>query len=248
MKTWMAIGMLLSGIAAAAQEATVVLPHAYRVQFENAWVRVTRVSYGPREKLPTHTHTPVASAYVYLNDGPPVRYTHVDGHTTVATRPPTKARAFRVFRGIDETHEAENLGDVPSEFLRVEFKTEAHSQETFTGRFTPPAGAVRATASRVEFEHPITRITRLTLAAGETLGFEDGNGQPSLLIALAPARLALGTTRHAAALALDTGAAHWIDEAGRHDVRNTGHAATELLRFEFRTPPQRPDGKAGSRD
>src|SRR6267142_2803381 len=45
-----------------------VLPQAYKLQFENDWVKVTRVHYAPHEKLPPHQHTQSASAYVYLND------------------------------------------------------------------------------------------------------------------------------------------------------------------------------------
>ena len=44
------------------------------------------VRYEPMQKLAGHAHTPNPSAYVYLNDGPPVRFTHIGGKGTVATR------------------------------------------------------------------------------------------------------------------------------------------------------------------
>lgn len=62
-----------------AQDAVKTLPDNYKVAFENDHVRVTRVHYGPHATLPGHTHTSLASAYVYLNDSGPVAFTHVGG-------------------------------------------------------------------------------------------------------------------------------------------------------------------------
>ncbi len=237
MRASMMVGIVLSGLVVAAQEATVALPDTYRVQFENAWVRVTRVTYGPRQVLPAHTHTPLASAYVYLNDGPPVRYTHVGGHNTVATRPATKAGSFRVFRGIDEVHSVENLGDAPSEFLRVEFKTEPRATTTFTGRFAPPAGADGVTRAQVELDHPLARITRMTLAADDVLTLDTSGGEPSLLVALSPAALAWGPAASVPALVLETGAVQWLGTRRVGTLRNMGRGSAHLLEFEFRSPP-----------
>ncbi len=62
---------LLIGMALA-QDPLKTLPNAYKLEFENEYVRVVRVHYAPHEKLPAHEHTLNASAYVYLNDGGPV--------------------------------------------------------------------------------------------------------------------------------------------------------------------------------
>src|SRR5689334_9161448 len=114
--------LVVGGIAFASAQA---LPSNYKVQFENAWVRVTEVRYAPFEKVRAHSHTPYPSAYVYLNDGPPVVFRHVGGKGMAATRAATKAGAFRVYKGLEEIHEVENTGNAASEFLRVEFKTAA---------------------------------------------------------------------------------------------------------------------------
>ena len=47
--------------AAVAQDPLKVAPQAYKLEFENEWVRVTRVHYGPFEKIPEHYHTARAS-------------------------------------------------------------------------------------------------------------------------------------------------------------------------------------------
>lgn len=226
------IGVVAMGLVVAADERGTDLANAYRVEFENAWVRVTRVVYEPRQKLPAHTHTPLASAYIYLNDGPAVRYSHVGDHNIVATRPPTRAGAFRVFRGIDEIHEAENLGDTPSHFLRVEFKTAMQDEARFTARIAPPA-ATTTTDAGVEFDHPLTRITRLRIAAGAAL--EVDSALPSLLVAFEPAAIVWDGT--SAPATLETGQTRWVAAGAGRALRNAGHTAAHLLRLEFKTPP-----------
>ena len=90
----------------------------YQTQFENDWVRVIRVRYPANTKVPTHGHPSTVTTYVYLSESSPVRFTHHGGRTHVVTRQPTTPGAFRVSRGGDETHEAENLGPIASDFLR----------------------------------------------------------------------------------------------------------------------------------
>src|SRR5262249_40892073 len=118
-----------------AQDPVKTLPQAYKLQFENEWAKVTRVHYGPSEKLPAHEHTQTASAYVYLNDSGPVVFKHIGLEYGAVTRPATKAGSFRLYRGLKEIHEVENLSDLPSEFLRVEFKTEPVNDKSLYGRF-----------------------------------------------------------------------------------------------------------------
>ena len=81
--------VVMFGGTVVAQEGATTLPNNYKVQFENAWVKVTSVRYEPMEKLGPHTHTPNPSAYVYLNDGPPVVFKHVGGKGMAATRAAT---------------------------------------------------------------------------------------------------------------------------------------------------------------
>jgi hypothetical protein len=54
---------LLFTIAAFAQDPLKVAPQAYKLEFENEWVKVVRVHYGPREKIPAHDHTERSAAY-----------------------------------------------------------------------------------------------------------------------------------------------------------------------------------------
>src|ERR1700741_4793246 len=125
----------LIGTDVVAQDPLKALPQAYKLQFENDWVKVTRVHYGPHERLPAHQHTQTGSAYVYLNDSGPVVFKHIGLAYGAVTRPATKAGSFRLYRGLTEIHEVENLSEKPSDFLRVEFKTEPINDKSLQGRF-----------------------------------------------------------------------------------------------------------------
>jgi hypothetical protein len=231
MKSLSICAVLLSLTVVAAQEGTGPLPSAYHVQFENAWVRVTNVRYGPLEKVAAHSHTPYPSAYVYLNDAGPVIFKHVGGHGTAAKRPATKAGAFRVYQGLEEIHEVENTTAVPSEFLRVELKTEGVSPATFRGKFERPATA-SANGEQVQFDHAQAAFSRITIAPGASWAIAPSTKDPSLLIALAPGSLQAGETR----ATLANGQSLWLATAG--DIRNVGSSSVELLRVRFKTKPR----------
>src|SRR5690242_17028011 len=94
------LSVCLLAVAAFPQDPLKTLPNAYKLEFENEYVRVVRVHYAPHEKLPAHEHTLTASAYVYLSDGGPVVFNHIDKDYGAVTRPATKAGSFRVYHGI----------------------------------------------------------------------------------------------------------------------------------------------------
>lgn len=219
MRTMIVSIALMVAAGASAQEGITNLPGNYLLQFENAWVKVTAVRYGPNEKLPEHTHTPNPAAYVYLNDGPPVVFSHVGGKA--ATRPATKAGAFRVYRGLQEVHEVENTGNVSSEFLRVELKTEAKEPGSFWGKYergVPSAEAV------VHFNHPQVRISRIWIQPAQMLKLETA-AEPALVIALqSGSELRVGQER-------------WMGPSSAMALVNTGGAPIDILRFDFRTAP-----------
>jgi hypothetical protein len=213
------LSLLLMGTGIGAQAA---LPPNYKIQFENAWVRVTGVRYAPLEKVGPHSHTPYASAYVYLNDGPPVIFKHVGEKGMAATRAATKAGAFRVYKGLEEIHEVENTGNAPSEFLRVELKTAAAAPGSFFGKFERPA--VPSTEAVVQFNHPQVRISRLWVMPGQSVEVVAG-GEPVLMIALAQGA------------GLNVGDVKWLEASTRARFGNASPASIDLLRVDFKTQP-----------
>ena len=217
--TAIVIAAVLTAVPAA-QEATTTLPRNYKLQFENAWIKVTAVHYGPNQKLPGHAHTPHASAYVYLNNGGPVIFRHVGGPS--ATRPATRAGAFRVYRGLEEVHEVENVADVPSEFLRVELKTEPRDAAAFRGKFERPASP--SAEPLTHFDHPQVRISRVWLNGGESVTLKTTD-EPALFIAVATA----GNIR--------AGQEWWLPQSATLELSNTAGTPVDLLRFDLKTRP-----------
>jgi hypothetical protein len=214
-----ALTAIITTAGLAAQEGTATLPQNYKLQFENAWVKVTAVRYGPNEKLPGHTHTPNPSAYVYLNDGGPVIFRHVGG--PAATRAATKAGAFRVYKGLEEVHEVENTSSAPSEFLRVELRTEGREPASFRGKFERPA--MPSPEAVVHLDHPQARMSRFWLTAGQKLTVK-ATMEPALIIALA-------TTPE-----FKAGREWWVAQSGSIELVNSGPVPVDFLRFDLKTP------------
>jgi len=225
---------LLVAQAASAQDPLVLLPQAYKLVLENEWVKVVRVRYEPREKLPLHDHTEMAAAYVYLNDGGPVLFTHDYGEMT---RPATKAGSFRLYKAIKETHTVSNPNDVPSEFLRVEFKTQPLEEESFRGRFHREENAMGESYTKVQFENAQIRVTRYFVAPGKGLDATTGADQPALLIATTAGQLRL-QRGGADSLTLVPGIVHWLAAGIASSFDNAGTSGVELLRFDMKTRPR----------
>jgi hypothetical protein len=222
----------LSIVVGAAQDALTVSPDAYRLEFENAWVKVTTVIYGANALIAPHHHTELASAYVYLNDGPPVLFRHEGLPYAGVTRPATKAGSFRVYKGLKEVHSVENASATPSHFLRVEFKTEPLEEASLKGKFYRDVPAPRTSTQRIQFENAQVRITRVSVAAGETLPVATVE-QPALLVALVPTGI---TTEARPSQLIDTGRTVWFDGGHTATVMGVG-AGGEVLRFDFKTRP-----------
>jgi hypothetical protein len=217
---------LLAATAALAQDPLLLLPHAYKLELENDWVKVVRVRYAPHEKLKAHDHTQTAAAYVYLNDGGPVLFKHEYG---AVTRPATRAGSFRVYRAVRETHEVDNPNDAASEFVRVEFKTEPLDERTLNGRYhrEQPPGA--SGLEKVQFDNRQLRVTRVLVPAGGRFEALSSAQEPALLLALT-----------AGPQGLEPGRARWLEAGARWSLENAGSVAVELLRFDLKTRPLAP--------
>lgn len=226
MKLFALATLFVLGTAISAQDAEVTLPDAYRMQFENEWVKVVRVHYAPYAKLPAHAHTKMASAYVYLSDSGPVIFRHIGAEYGSATRAAVKAGTFRLWRAVGETHEVENTTELASDFLRVEFKTEPKQERTLKGRYHREVVAAGENLLKVQFENAQIRVTRLVCAPGRTLDLL-ASDVPSLLVALTPAP------------PLEMGGQRWVPARHAEPLTNDGNAPLELLRFEFLTAPIR---------
>jgi hypothetical protein len=206
-----------------AVDAVTHLPEAYSLQFENEWVRVVRVHYAPNVTLPPHTHTKHGTAYVYLNDSGPVIFRHGGTDGGDVTRPPTKAGAFRLFRAVEEFHAVINTSDLPSDFLRVEFKTEAREATMLRGRFARIAAAPGDYPRQVQFENAQVRITRIMIGPGQQADLSTGT-EPALVVAVMPTA------------AMKAGDVRFIPARTAVSLDHAATTAGEVLAFELKTP------------
>ncbi len=232
--------LLATGVLA--QDPLVVARQNYKLELENDWVRVVRVHYGPREKVAAHDHTQTGAAYVYLNDCGPVIFKHINLSYGAITRPETKAGAFRLYKAVKEVHEVENPNDTPSDFLRVEFKTEPVNDKTLRGKFYREDYQAGENFQRTQFENEQIRVTRLVIAPNKKLDVSTNTSEPALLIALSPAKFKTsGKKIKAAQLNLEMGRARWLDANRQETLENSGAAPMEMLRFDLKTKPIKSD-------
>ena len=108
------VALVLAPHAARAQDAVKVDPQHYKVEFENAQVRVLRISYGPHEKSVMHGHP--SSVAVFLTDAQ-VKFTLPDGKTDERS-----GKAGQTLWLDAGKHLPENISDKPFEAILVELK------------------------------------------------------------------------------------------------------------------------------
>ncbi len=95
-------------------EASKIDPKHYKVEFENSKVRVVRISYGPGEKSPMHSHP--NGVQVFLTDAH-AQFTFPDG-----TSQDVRAKAGQAVWGDAFAHAPVNLESKPLELILVEVK------------------------------------------------------------------------------------------------------------------------------
>jgi hypothetical protein len=223
-KMYVAFGILaLLSLTAFGQDPLKVAPEAYKLEFENEWVKVTRVHYAAKSKIPAHDHTETGAAYVYLNDSGPVIFRHIGLNYGAITRPATKAGSFRLYRAVKEVHEVENQNDGPSDFLRIEFKTVSDAEKPLRGKFYREEYAAGENFEKVQFENEQVRATRL--ACAKACEVSAGAAAPVLIVGLT----SIGNA--------PAGPTRWIAAGKKETISNAGSGHAEFLRFDFKSKP-----------
>ena len=222
---------LLSG-AARAQDPVKAFPQNYSLAFENSDVAVIKVHYGPHEKVGIHDHSSYATVYVYLSDSGPVRFEHYEAKEFTQNRPPVNKGAYRVGPGIVERHTVENLGDIPSDYYRVELK-QIPSQALTAFRGAAPSVPLKAGAT-VEYQTPSLEIERVVCAGTEKCAVK-ASASPSLLIAFDQFLESKGPDGPSSKV--DAGAVSWLPAGSAVTVQSDGAAPAHLLRLVITDSP-----------
>ncbi len=224
--------LCLTSAEVRSQDPLVVAPGAYRIEFENAWVRVMRVHYAPNRTVSAHSHAASPAAFVYLNDAGPVTFRHLGAGEADTIRPATTARAFRLNHEVTEVHEVMNPNDTASDFLRIEFKTEPLEEDTLKGRFAPEPGVAAASFSRVQFENAQVRVTRQVCSVGASCALS-GAASPRLVVVFVRSQLEVGGRA-----TLDPGETAWLVAGENRNMKSLEKGPAECLIFEFKTRPR----------
>jgi hypothetical protein len=229
-------------VIALSQDPLKTLPNNYKPEFENEYVKVVRVHYGAREKVPEHDHTQTAAAYVYLNDSGPVVFKHIGLSYGAVTRAAVKAGTFRLYKAVKETHEVENPNDTPSDFLRIEFKTEPANANSLRGKYHREDVPPGENFQKVQFDNEQIRATRLVVAPGKKVEITISATEPALFVALMPAHFKVGSAKgKSARLDLELGKTEWLMAGQQRQFENVGDSPAELLRFDLKTKPMKPN-------
>jgi quercetin dioxygenase-like cupin family protein len=122
----LALFVVCVGSTALAQDPVKVDPNHYKLEFENAQVRVLRVKVGPGEKSIMHRHPNAVAIFVTDVNG---KFTFPDGKTEATTR-----KAGEALWTPATTHLPENTGDQPFEVIVVELKSRPSGRKHHGGR------------------------------------------------------------------------------------------------------------------
>jgi hypothetical protein len=226
LSTAVAIALALNGTLVAqqpqdSQDPTKTLPRSYKLDFENDWVRIVRVHYDAKAKLPEHEHPAGITVYLYLNASDGVLFQHNQDEEAVR-RPAVQPGAIRVSTTPMEHHTVTNQAGSPSDFLRILLKTDP-------GRTGPPNS--RMSPSVMEYEHARVRVSRINVQPGTKTRIEAKN-YPVLRVAWAP-----NTTEYKLA-AKD--AYRFLDKGTTEEFEVTGNVPLQLVTIELRTSLVKP--------
>ena len=104
-----------------AQDPTKVEPTHYKLAFENEYVQVVNVHYGPHETSKLHAHP--GGVVVVLTAGH-LQFTDENGKTQEVFAKPGEARWFPPFK-----HKVENLGESPYNAIYIGIKSKRLTNE-----------------------------------------------------------------------------------------------------------------------
>jgi quercetin dioxygenase-like cupin family protein len=114
---WVLMFVSMALATSQAQDPTKVEPKHYKLAFENEFVQVVDVHYGPHEKSQMHDHP--GGVVVVLTAGH-LRFTDQNGKNTEVFAKPGESRWFPAFK-----HKVENLGDTSYNAVYIGIKSKS---------------------------------------------------------------------------------------------------------------------------
>jgi len=201
--------------------AVVADPEHYKVEFENEYVKVVRVKYGPKEKSSIHSHNKLVG--VHLTDAK-AKFTSKDGKVGIRD-----IKSGDIGGGPAVDHTVENLTDEDWETILVEFKKKyPHSIR----KLKLDATEVDSKHYKVELENGWVRVVRAKYGPNEESVMHEHN--PGVVVFLRNTKHQLinedGSKINSA---FKTGDVVWVD-AVTHKGINLENKPMELVFFELK--------------
>jgi beta-alanine degradation protein BauB len=205
---------------AAAQDPVTVDPSHHKVEFENEYVRVLRISFGPGEKAPAHQHP--GGVAVFLSDQAatviPV------GGSAAPAPPPRRGGAILAEAS---RHTVENRGTARSELILVELKTPTPART-----LNPDPVKADPKHYSLEAENDRVRVLRIRYGPKEKSVLHDH--YPGVAIALTDASSRFGDAAGKTEdRPMKAGQAAW-DPGDAHVPENTGSQPFEVVLVEIK--------------
>jgi hypothetical protein len=227
-----AAALATSTSAIGAQDPLKAYPSNYKLALDNLQIRVLRCHYGPHEKVGVHNHSDYPTIYVYLSDSGEVRFSHVEEHAFVMTRPPVKKGAFRVSPGRRERHTVENLSDLNSDYLRIELKEILLHSTLHPFRGEAPTRLQPGV--KEELSEPQLSIHRIVCSAGSPCSI-GASKAPTLLVAFSPLKVVTSGSAQAEKQ-MQSGEIEWLQDGKSLSISASGVEPAHLLQIELHRP------------
>jgi quercetin dioxygenase-like cupin family protein len=204
---------LATASVAAAQDPIESNPKTYQLLFENATVRVLRVTVAPGDKTTMHEHPD--NAVIVFTDSK-IRFTGADGKPVDAA-----LKANEAMWSPAGKHAGENTGTGPIEGVIIELKGNA------TPSATLPASRPD-TASTQLFDNPRARGMKVTVAPAFHENAGTTHDYDQVVVALGEGDLMLnvdGKTK----TSWKRGDAEFIGRGVKHESKNTGQKPLDVF-------------------
>lgn len=201
--------------------STLAAPKHYQVEFENDYVRVIRVRYGPGEASRMHSHEPFVG--VALTGGQSI-FTGLDGNSE--TRP--ESYPGDIIDGDLNPHSVMSISKLDQESVFVEIKGRYHAKD----QSVPNAVVADPVNARIELERPDVRIVRIKSPAGHETPIHSHKAGVSVALTAMHVSV-ISASGDVTEMSRPAGDAVWSEERGAHRGKNLSDEPLEVIFFEL---------------
>ena len=201
--------------------STLVAPDHYQIEFENDYVRVIRVTYGPGDASVMHSHEPFVG--VTLTGGQST-FTGLDGITE--SRP--ENFPGDIIDGNLDPHSVASISKVSQESVFVEIKNRYPTED----ESVPNAVIADPVNATIELDRPDVRVVRIKSPARYETPIH--SHKAGISVALTDMSVAVtSASGEVNEISRRAGDAVWAEARGAHRGKNLSDKPLEVIFFEL---------------